>query len=77
MMTMLKLYYLSFLAIQTWSWKCESLKQLISLCRKTKLVVRKRTIPTERPPLVGEVSANVRRKEQKKSDTEMVEEINK
>jgi hypothetical protein len=33
------------------------------ILKKTKLnsvtVVRKRTIPTERPPLVGEVSANL------------------
>jgi hypothetical protein len=29
------------------------------LCTNSVAVVRKRTIPTERPPLVGEVSANL------------------
>jgi hypothetical protein len=36
-----------------------SSKQAFSLKKKLRGLVRQRTIPTERPPLVGEVNANV------------------
>jgi hypothetical protein len=52
-----------------WSWHvpgiklCVSVVPLLGATNKTTkqtlwLLVRKRTIPTDRPPLVGEVSAN-------------------